>query len=96
MVPIRTITVKACGIKSSYKNKKGNFILIENFGDGALVPPDMSISLQSIKSAVESQQGQLYITDLTRTWQQQKQANISKPNLAKKPGTSLHQGRSCC
>ena len=51
----------------------------------------MADALKKLDIEVSNQGGQLYITDLFRTWFEQEGTYAQKPKLAAKPGTSFHQ-----
>ncbi len=101
-MPNRISLVNLTGIKSSYPLTKENKLDVSVFKEGAKCAPDMRDALLSLRVAVESEGGDLQITDLFRPWATQEKlradylVSIQDPLIKDKafaapPGGSFHQ-----
>jgi hypothetical protein len=96
-IPRRIETVLASGLTSSYKKKykpKERWPT-DVFKKGAYVAPDMFDALVKLDHLVKFNKGNLYITDLYRSWEDQEQARKAfetgkKKAFVAKPGSSFH------
>jgi len=91
----RITLIKAFGIKSSYDKKNSTEKWdIEVFKDGSFISPDMFEALKILNIKIKSQKGNLYITDLFRSWETQKKARENylskKGSYVAEPGASFH------
>jgi len=88
---------KASGLESIYFGKTTKKRLdVKYFDEGAYIVPGMLSALKKLRSQVEQLGGNLYIIDLTRTWEQQAMARERYENdrhnhpFTAKPGQSFH------
>src|SRR3990167_1149505 len=78
MTIARTPLVKLSGIKSSYSKKfrPKEKLDVGLLGEAAMVPPEIETLLHKVDEEVKRNDGEFYITDLYRSFDQQKQARL--------------------
>lgn len=93
----RIQTVQITGLNSSYDNKTtGLKHPIEALKQGSYIVPEFKEALLKLNTEITKLNGNLYITDLTRTWELQEKARQEFLSGKKKayvaaPGASFHQ-----
>jgi hypothetical protein len=94
----RINTVAASGMVSSYKKSKNPNERwdVSVFGETSYITPDMFIALLKLNDKVKENKGELYITELSRTWEMQDRARKEfltgkKAAYVSPPGGSFHQ-----
>jgi hypothetical protein len=96
---LRNKLFKVFNIESSYFYTKGikknKRIDVSKFKEGAYVTKDMRNALYKLKKIVEENKGNLYITELYRSWETQDKARKDyelgiKKHYVAKPGGSFH------
>lgn len=101
-MPNRIKLVPMTGVKSAYPLAKADKLDVSVLKDGAQCVPELRDALLALRVAVESEGGDLQITDLFRPWAMQAklreeyEKSVTDPNIkdkafAAKPGGSFHQ-----
>lgn len=93
----RVKLVKAKNLVSSYKKKykPSERWDVKVFQEGSKITPDMFLALKKLDISVKQKQGNLYITDLFRSWSTQHEARLKfesgqKESYVSLPGSSFH------